>query len=291
MRNHRKVKALRNKFGLEGYAIWCMFLETLTESDCFKIKLLGSVDYELLSADFGTSAEKLSDVLNYCLAIKLILWDKNNKEYYSDSLIERLSPLVEKREHYRVKYTKTIVSDAETPISDAEMPQTKLNKTKLNISKDMLSHKIPKIKKTIQELQDNGDIKTADNYQADGMSPRQVLLAKKAIERSLGLGRSTKWTQLLFGAGHDFAKIYKAKVGHPYIGGIILDEIAKRLAEYYEAGETRETVRHMLSDFFESQKAEDIGRTPNIAFSENTYNLWKDNKLKPKKEDKKVWQV
>ena len=33
MRNHRKIKALRTKYGIEGYAIWVMFLEFLTGND------------------------------------------------------------------------------------------------------------------------------------------------------------------------------------------------------------------------------------------------------------------
>lgn len=135
MRNHRKIKALRNKFGLEGYAIFNMFLETLTECDEFKIRLEKNIDWELLSADFGTDKLKLIDVLTYCVDIELLLLD--DKWYFSESLIERLSPLVEKREHFRNKYRNTVVSDAEMPVSDAEMPQTKLNKTKLNISKDI----------------------------------------------------------------------------------------------------------------------------------------------------------
>ena len=35
MRNHRKMKAIRAKFGLEGYAIWNMVLEVLSNAELF----------------------------------------------------------------------------------------------------------------------------------------------------------------------------------------------------------------------------------------------------------------
>lgn len=142
MRNNRKIKALRNKFGILGYGTFNMFLETLTESDKFKIQLIKELDWELLSADFGCSSDELHDILNYCVEVELLT--ENNGIYFCDSLFERLSPLVEKREYFREKYTNKVVSTAEmmvstdeTKVSTAEMPQTKLNKTKLKISKDI----------------------------------------------------------------------------------------------------------------------------------------------------------
>ena len=38
MRNHRKIKALRYKFGLIGYAVYNMLLEVLTNAENFKFE-------------------------------------------------------------------------------------------------------------------------------------------------------------------------------------------------------------------------------------------------------------
>ena len=38
MRNHRKVKAIRTKFGVTGYAIWSMILESFGISTSFSMK-------------------------------------------------------------------------------------------------------------------------------------------------------------------------------------------------------------------------------------------------------------
>jgi len=52
MRNHRRIKALRNKFGLKGYAIWCMLLEAMASENGFSVKD-DKIELELLAGDFG----------------------------------------------------------------------------------------------------------------------------------------------------------------------------------------------------------------------------------------------
>jgi hypothetical protein len=124
MRNNRKVKALRNKFGLEGYATFNMFLEVLTESDGFKLKLSKDLDWELLAADFGIDTNTLREIIKYCENIELI--NNNSDIYFSNNLIERFSPLLEKREYLRNKYVEKVVSTTETPFSTVEMPHSKV---------------------------------------------------------------------------------------------------------------------------------------------------------------------
>ena len=162
MRNHRKVKAIRNKFGLEGYAIFNMLLETFAESNNFILKIETDIEWELLSADYELETDKLKEIIEYLIKIDLIT--KKNDTYSSPNLIERLSPLLEKREYLRDKYTKTPVSTAETKVSTAEMPQSKVKESKGNniyiakpslaIDKSVLVNKfsIKGVKKTKIEL-------------------------------------------------------------------------------------------------------------------------------------------
>ena len=51
MRNHRKVKAIRTKFGVIGYAIWSMTLEYLTGIDGNVLEY-SDVEFELMAGDF-----------------------------------------------------------------------------------------------------------------------------------------------------------------------------------------------------------------------------------------------
>lgn len=48
MRDDPKIKALRRKFKAEGYGIWNMLLEAITDSDNFRLK----IDLEIMAGDF-----------------------------------------------------------------------------------------------------------------------------------------------------------------------------------------------------------------------------------------------
>jgi hypothetical protein len=136
MRNHRKVKALKTKFGaLKGYAFWCMMLEWLTERDGLEWEYT-KFECEMFAADLGVSAAEIREMVDYCLDIEL-LFKTDTNFIYSQSLNEYLNPLFEKRKKERErsaqrkrreeelqKNTSNHVSAAETAISDAETNQS-----------------------------------------------------------------------------------------------------------------------------------------------------------------------
>jgi hypothetical protein len=135
MRNHRKVKAIRTKYGVTGYAIWSMILEYLTGIDG-NVFEYSDVEFELMAGDFGVSATEIRDVIDYCIKLEMIFI--NNGFINSESLDERLKPVYEKRgkskdnskKQQRVngKFVSNIpVSNG---VSVAEMPQSKVNKSK-----------------------------------------------------------------------------------------------------------------------------------------------------------------
>ena len=94
MRNHRKVKAIRTKFGVTGYAIWSMTLEYLTGIDG-NVFEYSDVEFELMAGDFGVSATEIRDVVDYCIKMEMLFL--NNGFINSESLDERLKPVYEKR--------------------------------------------------------------------------------------------------------------------------------------------------------------------------------------------------
>lgn len=135
MRNHRKVKALRNKFGILGYAIWNLLLEYLTGIDGNEFEN-AEIEYELMSGDFGVSATEIRDVVDYCIRLEL-LFDKNGF-IYSPSLDKNLSTVYEKRRQAKELSAKQLRKNgkfstditAPTVVSVTEMPQSKVNKSK-----------------------------------------------------------------------------------------------------------------------------------------------------------------
>lgn len=148
MRNHRKVKAVRSKFGIEWYAIWCMLLEYLGSCNFFEATI-DDIEWEILSGDFGVSCDRLQQVVEYLLQIGML--QKEWNIYRSQSLIDRLQPMLEKRDRERNR-----VSVAETDKLwqvVAEMPQSKVKESKEEIietTKVVRSKAAPKKKKTIK---------------------------------------------------------------------------------------------------------------------------------------------
>lgn len=141
MRNHRKVKAIRNKFGMNGYGIWCMLVELLTSSDGNVIER-SRTEYELIAGDFGASVDDVSEVIDYCLKLEL-LFDRDGF-IHSETLDERLAPVYSKRgkrkelskKQLRNNGKYTSENSASNEVSVTEKPQSKVKERKVNKSKE-----------------------------------------------------------------------------------------------------------------------------------------------------------
>lgn len=149
MRNHRKVKALREKF-TNGYAIWVMFLEMLCSADGNVFEST-DLEFELLSGDFGVSVTEIRDVVNYCIRLEMLF----NKDgfIYSESLNKRLAPVYIKRgkakefsEKQLRKSGKFATNNTDTiGVSVTEKPQNKVKKNKVKES-ILISPEIKKLR-------------------------------------------------------------------------------------------------------------------------------------------------
>ena len=140
MRNHRKIKVLRQQYSASGYATYLMLLETLTGSEHFQIQLGKEMDWKILASDFGIKSEKLKKIIKLMEELELI---QNNDDLIEcESLNERLQPLLDKRLKRR-EVTKSMsrddkgkfLSSRSDGVSLAETPQSKVNKNKVNKSK------------------------------------------------------------------------------------------------------------------------------------------------------------
>lgn len=114
MRDSLKVKTIRTKFGLEWYAVFVMTLEVLADAENFQLED-NDFQVEMLAGDFRLDPEKLKEFLTYFKSI-WILQSKNWK-IFSEHLIERMTPLLSKRENMRQKH-----QDKTTAWSDEASP-------------------------------------------------------------------------------------------------------------------------------------------------------------------------
>jgi len=136
MRNDPKVKALRNKFGNDGYAVWGMMLEVLTASDYFT-RSIDEIEIEILSADFGIKPELFSEILSYMVRLRL-LQTGDNCEYLSQKLSDRMQSVVDKRRNSKPKGVSV------TESTQSKVKESKVNKTKV-IKKEFIPPTIEEV--------------------------------------------------------------------------------------------------------------------------------------------------
>jgi hypothetical protein len=128
MRNDPKVRALRQKYGLEGYAVWCMLIETVCDADGFCIEL-DELQAELMAGDFGIEVGKLGEYLVYFRRLKLITQDGLTIQI--PALNARLRPLLENRARKRGWAAENsgvldVQNPNDVPITDVESAQSKV---------------------------------------------------------------------------------------------------------------------------------------------------------------------
>lgn len=128
MRNDTRIKALRRKHGLEGYAIYVMMVEFLTDSDFFECKN-DSFSLELVAGDFDIETDKLDSILQYCFQLDLFQLDAETNVIKCKSLENRLNPLLSKR-----KRDRNVVIDSEN--TQSKVKESKVNKSIVEESKE-----------------------------------------------------------------------------------------------------------------------------------------------------------
>lgn len=141
MRNHKKIKAIRSKFGIVGYGIWSMLLEHLTGNDG-NVFEYSEMEFELMAGDFGVSATEIRDTVDYCIKLELLF--NVNGFVKSESLDERLAPVYAKRgvakelssKQRRLNGKFATETTESIGVSVTEIPQSKVNEIKEKESKE-----------------------------------------------------------------------------------------------------------------------------------------------------------
>jgi len=116
MRNDRKLKAVRMRYGIEGYAIYNMLLETLAEEDLLQIPLT-DINYDLIAADFAIQIDRLKDMISYFTQAGLNLMQVKKSVLRCSQLDNRMKAVFSKRGFSLQKLRESIVSATETGVS------------------------------------------------------------------------------------------------------------------------------------------------------------------------------
>lgn len=127
MRDDPKIKALRRKFKHEGYSVWNMLLESITDADNFRF----TIDFEIMGGDYDIEPERLKEIVMYCVNLGLLQYSAETSIIWSKTLDNRMATLLSKRKRNR--------NPADSELSTSETPQSKVKESKVKESKVYLS--------------------------------------------------------------------------------------------------------------------------------------------------------
>jgi hypothetical protein len=158
MRNDDKIKALRRKFKLQGYAIYNMLIEYLAGKDNFHFEY-NAFTLELIAGDFDAEVKDIQEIISYCLTLDLL--QNENGFIRCRTLVNKLEPLLSKRKRDRER------------VIAGENPHSKGEKSKVKKSKGEIYTKIGE-----------GDFFVAVKAKYAGEKPKRIYQLEVFFEQS-----------------------------------------------------------------------------------------------------------
>lgn len=159
MRDDPKIKALRRKYNVAGYGVWCMLLEAITDSDNFILKL----DLEIVAGDFGIEPDYLTEVVEYCVKLGLLNWDKQSNTVWSKTMNERFSGLLSKRKRERGEFPSAKTPEPKVSVNgsaQSRVEESKAENSRALIAPEVFETKAEAHKFLTTNLQDLSAAKT-----------------------------------------------------------------------------------------------------------------------------------
>lgn len=130
MRNDPKIQALRRKYGIEGYGLYNMLIEFLTDSEGFKW-FRDDLSLEIMAGDFGVTPDRLSEITTYLIRLDLVQINEAS-EISCKTLEKQLEPLLSKREYDRNRVSGSYrnENDEESIVEESREKESIVKKSK-----------------------------------------------------------------------------------------------------------------------------------------------------------------
>lgn len=171
LRNDIRVRAVRRKYGNEGYAVMNYLFELMTDKNEFKLEF-SPIDRELLAADFDVDTEWLRDFVEYCEEVQLFNLNLDENTLSSEFLKGIFKPLFELRARRAEAGRKGGLARKGTKADESKAKQTQANASNAKQCQAMPSSRVEKsrVEESIGEDRIGEDIELTkeeikeDNY-------------------------------------------------------------------------------------------------------------------------------
>jgi len=98
-----KIIYLESKFGFQGYALYFKLLERMCRAEGFKLAW-DDIKKAIYATWFGISVTELESFVTECCRKEINAFTIKNGYIFSQGLLNRMKPLIDKREYNRNKY-------------------------------------------------------------------------------------------------------------------------------------------------------------------------------------------
>lgn len=132
-RHDPKIIKMISSYGMEGYGWYWVIIEMLREQDNYKLNISDQGDMEVIASQSYSEPNTIQKYLDDCIkAFKL--FKKSNKYLWSESLLNRMKKMEEKREKSRnaakIRWDRTCQSDAKAMLNRYQNDALKESKIK-----------------------------------------------------------------------------------------------------------------------------------------------------------------
>lgn len=145
------LTVLQSRFGNDGYAFWFKLLEKLASTDGHCIDCSSQIKWQLLLAKTGVNELLGVEIMNILVEMKAIdkdLWD--SKLIWCQKLVDNIADAYKNRRRELPQKPVTTnnnpITTVDNSITTSGNSQTKLNKSKLNNTKEIVKKKYGEFK-------------------------------------------------------------------------------------------------------------------------------------------------
>lgn len=132
--------------------------------------------------------------------------------------------------------------------------------------------------RSLEELSNSIPVTSIGNLPKAGRPPLEIKEEKRLQAKMSGMYDSTFGVKSVKTVRH-FCQRYLEKYNRPYGSVVKVDTVAKNISTYFKEGETVESLKEMIDQYFESKKGNDLPIKLTTAFSDDTYRAWTQGKL------------